>query len=138
MCDPEEKLYNIFKWNPQSKGKQGRLQHFSNHILIQRLNKEVNVGDWASSESPGFRILFIWKSQLLQSSPLLDFCPGIQNDGGTKEWASCSQFQSQQQYMYDLCASDNLQLPSLHSLLGNRQTPEHSGKSWFQDLGTWT
>lgn len=76
---------------PPKQGEAGQAAAFSNHILIQRLNKEVNVGDWASSESPGFSILFIWKSQLLQSSPLLDFCPGIQNDGGTKEWASCTQ-----------------------------------------------
>lgn len=42
---------------PPKLEEEGQAETFSNRILMQRLNKEINVGDWASSESPGFRIL---------------------------------------------------------------------------------
>lgn len=124
---------------PPKQGEAGQAAAFSNHILIQRLNKEVNVGDWASSESPGFRILFIWKSQLLQSSPLLDFCPGIQRSTGYKGVGKLHTVNfSPNSNTCMTCVPQIICNFPLYTLPGNRQTPEHSGKSWFQDLGTWT
>lgn len=38
------------------------------HFDTRGLNKEVNIGDWVFSRSPGFRFL----NQLLHSGPLLD------------------------------------------------------------------
>lgn len=47
-------------------GEAGQAAAFSSHLLIQWLNKEVNVGDWALSWSHGFRIL---KSAFAVRSP---------------------------------------------------------------------
>lgn len=75
---------------------------FSNHILIQQLKKEVNVGDWALSWSPGFRVLglaFAIRSPSWTSGQEFRM---IREQRSVQ--AAHSQFKSGQAVIHDLCA----------------------------------